>query len=117
MSELIFRDGSDVLFRAALNARSNSSFLPCSSAEKARSFALPVAHRLRLAGIRTEIEHRDVALKGQLKRADALRARLALIVGDNELATGKLILRDLTTRQQSEITVDEIEPRVRQAMD
>ena len=85
--------------------------------EKARSFALPVAHRLRLAGIRTEIEHRDVALKGQLKRADALRARLALIVGDNELATGKLILRDLTTRQQSEITVDEIEPRVRQAMD
>ncbi len=85
--------------------------------EQARSFALPVAHRLRLAGIRTEIEHREVGLKGQLKRADALRARLALIVGDNELLTGKLILRDLATRQQSEITADEIEPRVRQAMD
>jgi histidyl-tRNA synthetase len=85
--------------------------------DKAKSFALPLAHRLRLAGIRTEIEHREVGLKGQLKRADALRARLALIVGDNELATGKLILRDLTTREQTEITVDEIEPRVRQAMD
>jgi histidyl-tRNA synthetase len=46
-----------------------------------------------------------------------VRARLALIVGDNELASGKLILRDLTTRQQSEITVDELEARVRQAMD
>jgi histidyl-tRNA synthetase len=85
--------------------------------EKARGFALPIAHRLRLGGIRTEIEHREVGLKGQLKRADALRARLALIVGDNELATGKLILRDLATRQQTEITADEIEPRVRQAMD
>ncbi len=85
--------------------------------EKARTFALPVAHKLRLAGVRTEIEHRDTGLKGQLKRADALRARLALIVGDNELATGKLILRDLTTRQQSEVTVEEIEARVRQAMD
>ena len=85
--------------------------------DEARAFALPVAHRLRLAGIRTEIEHREVGLKAQLKRADALRARLALIVGDNELASGQLILRDLTTRQQSEITVDELEARVRQAMD
>ena len=78
---------------------------------------MPIAHRLRLAGIRTEIEHRDAGLKAQLKRADTLRARLALIVGDNELASGKLILRDLTTRQQSEVTVDELEARVRQAMD
>jgi histidyl-tRNA synthetase len=85
--------------------------------DKARTFALPVAHLLRLAGIRTEIEHRDVGLKAQLKRADALRARLALIVGDNELLSGKLILRDLTTRQQAEVTVEELEVRVRQAMD
>jgi histidyl-tRNA synthetase len=85
--------------------------------EKARGFLLPIAHRLRLAGIRTEIEHREVGLKGQLKRADALRARLALIVGDNELASGKLILRDLVTRQQEEVTAEQIEGRVRQAMD
>jgi histidyl-tRNA synthetase len=85
--------------------------------DKARTFALPVAHRLRLAGIRTEIEHRDAGLKTQLKRADSLHARLALIVGDNELLSGKLILRDLTTRQQSELTLDELEARVRQAMD
>ena len=85
--------------------------------DKARAFMLPIAHRLRLAGIRTDIEHRDTGLKGQLKRADALRSRLALIVGDNELAAGKLILRDLTTRQQTEVSVDEIEARVRQAMD
>jgi histidyl-tRNA synthetase len=85
--------------------------------DTARGFALPIAQKLRLAGIRTEIEHRDTGLKGQLKRADALRARLALIVGDNELATGKLILRDLGTRQQTEVTVDTIEAHVRQAMD
>ena len=85
--------------------------------ERARAFALPLAHRLRLAGIRTEIEHREVGLKAQLKRADALRARLALIVGDNELATGKLVLRDLAKREQSEIAADEIEAKIRQAMD
>jgi histidyl-tRNA synthetase len=93
-----------VLFIAALGAR-------------ARAFALPLAHRLRLAGLRTEIEHRDVGLKAQLKRADALRARLALIVGDNELATGKLVLRDLAKREQSEVGADDLEARIRQAMD
>lgn len=85
--------------------------------EKARGFALPLAHRLRVSGISAEIEHREVGLKAQLKRADALRARLALIVGDNELATGKLILRDLATREQSEVSVDELEPKIRQALD
>jgi histidyl-tRNA synthetase len=85
--------------------------------DAARTFLLPVVHRLRLAGIRTEIEHRPLGLKAQLKRADALRARLALIVGDNELATGKLILRDMTTREQAEVTVEEIEMKVRQKLD
>jgi histidyl-tRNA synthetase len=85
--------------------------------EKARAFALPLAHRLRLGGIRTEIEHREVGLKAQLKRADALRARLALIVGDNELDSGKLVLRDLAKREQTEVTVREVEAKIRQAMD
>ena len=85
--------------------------------DQARTFMLPIAQRLRLAGIRTEIEHRTAGLKSQLKRADALRARFALIVGDNELASGKLVLRDLTRREQAEVTVDEIETRVRQALD
>ncbi len=85
--------------------------------EKARAFALPLAHRLRLAGIRTELEHREVGLKAQLKRADALRARLALIIGDHELAAGKLVLRDLAARTQTEVTAAELEARVRQAMD
>jgi histidyl-tRNA synthetase len=38
-------------------------------------------------------------------------------VGDNELTTGKLVLRDLTKREQSEVTADELEPRLRQALD
>lgn len=85
--------------------------------EPARAFALPLVHRMRLAGISIELEHREVGLKAQLKRADALRARLALIIGDNELATGKLVLRDLARREQSELTADQVEARVRQAMD
>jgi histidyl-tRNA synthetase len=84
---------------------------------RARSWALPVAHRLRARGIRVEIEHRDAGLKAQLKRADKLKARLCLIIGDNELTSGKLALKDLTTGQQHEVTVEDLERRIQQLLD
>jgi histidyl-tRNA synthetase len=85
--------------------------------EKAQAWALPVAQRLRLGGIRTEMEHRTASLKSQLKRADALKSRLALIVGDNELASGKLVLRDLATKQQHEVAEAELDAKIRQLVD
>ncbi len=85
--------------------------------ERARLWALPVAHRLRMAGIRVEIEHRDTGLKQQLKRADKLKARLALIVGDNELASGKLALKDLAAGKQHEVAAADLEAKIRQLLD
>jgi histidyl-tRNA synthetase len=84
---------------------------------EARRFALPLAHRLRLAGIRTEIEHRDAGLKVQLKRADKLKARLALMVGDDEIASGKLALKDLASGQQHQVDLADIEIRIHQLLD
>jgi histidyl-tRNA synthetase len=85
--------------------------------EKAQTWALPVAQRLRLAGFRTEMEHRTASLKSQLKRADALKSRLALIVGDNELQSGKLVLRDLASKQQHEVSEAELDAKIRQLVD
>jgi histidyl-tRNA synthetase len=84
---------------------------------EARRFALPLAHRLRLAGIRTEVEHRETGLKAQLKRADKLKARLALLVGENELKSGKLALKDLATGQQHEVSAEDLESRIHQLLD
>jgi histidyl-tRNA synthetase len=83
----------------------------------ALAYALPIAHRLRTVGIRVEIEHRTASLKAQLKRADKLRARLAVIVGGNEVASGKLTLKDLARGTQSEIPADDLESKVRQLLD
>lgn len=85
--------------------------------ERARAFALPLAHRLRAAGVRTEVEHRDASLKSQLKRADKLGARLAVIVGDQELDTGKIVLRNLAAGTQQEVALADVEAKVRAALD
>jgi histidyl-tRNA synthetase len=90
-------------------------FAPMDAASLA--YALPIAHRLRVAGIRVEIEHRGGSPKSQLKRADKLRARVAVIVGGNEVASGKLTVKDLAHGTQSEIAADDLESKVRQLLD
>ena len=93
----------------------NVFFAPLDAA--ALDYALPLAHRLRTAGVRVEIEHRTASLKSQLKRADKLRARLAVIIGENEVKSGRLTLKDLSKGTQQEVAADELEAKVRQALD
>lgn len=83
----------------------------------ALDYALPIGHRLRLAGIRTEIEHRGGSLKSQLKRADKLRARLAIIVGETEVAARRLQVKDLATGQQHEIAEADLESKLHALLD
>jgi histidyl-tRNA synthetase len=48
-------------------------------------------------------------LKSQMRRADKLKAVSVLIVGEDELAKGKAVLRDMASKQQAEIDLDGIE--------
>jgi histidyl-tRNA synthetase len=77
--------------------------------DRARDWAFPVVHRLRQKGISVEMEGEVRSLKSQMGRADKLKAVLVLIVGEDELAKGKVILRDMATKRQEEIDVDHIE--------
>jgi histidyl-tRNA synthetase len=83
----------------------------------ALDFTLPVAHRLRMAGVRVEIEHRPSSLKSQLKRADKMRARMAIIVGGNEVASGRLTVKDLASGQQHEVALADLEMKIHQLLD
>jgi len=77
--------------------------------EKARDWAFPLAHRLRQRGLAVEMEGAARSLKSQMRRADKLKAVSVLIVGDDELAKGTAVLRDMATKQQVEIKLDELE--------
>jgi len=85
--------------------------------EAALEFALPIAQRLRDKGIRVEIEHRPGKPGKMLGRANKLRARAAVIIGGNEIASGKLTVKDLAHGTQSEIAVADLETKIRQLLD
>jgi len=83
----------------------------------ALGYVLPLAHRLRNAGIRVEVEHRGGSLKSQLKRADKMRARLGLIVGEDEVISRRVQLKNFSTGQQLEISEIDLESTVHQLLD
>jgi len=62
---------------------------------------------LRKAGLRCEMDYRSSGLKAQMKHGDRLGARKVLIVGQDELAKGKGILRDMVTKSQMEISLED----------
>jgi histidyl-tRNA synthetase len=60
------------------------------------------------AGIRSDMDTAGKSLKSQMKRADRLGARHVLMVGDNELASGQALLRNMETKEQTDIPLDRV---------
>jgi len=81
--------------------------------EAARFYCLREAENLRARGFRAEIEHRAASMKAQLKRADKLKARVVVIVGDSELASKQVVLRDMKSSEQRNIPADELVPELK----
>jgi histidyl-tRNA synthetase len=74
------------------------------------------AHILRKAGLWVEISYSSKGLKPQMKRAGRLAAKKVLIVGDDELAAGKGLLRDMETRGQVEIPLEQLLETLRRVL-
>ncbi len=68
------------------------------------------ADRLRKSGFRIEVDYGLHGLKSQMKKADRLGAEKVLIAGDDEMKSGKGILRDMTGKEQIEVDLKTIVP-------
>ena len=70
-------------------------------------------HALRAAGFRVEYPLRDLAFGKQFKAAAESGARLALIIGGDELARGVVKVRDLGQRSEVEVPREAVVAHVR----
>jgi histidyl-tRNA synthetase len=60
------------------------------------------------AGIRAEMDLGDKSLKSQMKRADRLGVASVLMVGANELKEGTAILRNMATKAQEPVPLENL---------
>ncbi|MEI6863235.1 MAG: histidine--tRNA ligase, partial [Candidatus Omnitrophota bacterium] len=70
--------------------------------------AFKLADRIRLKGIMCGIDHGARSLKSQMRSADKLGAKFTVIIGDDELKKGAAVLRDMATKEQSEVAFDKL---------
>jgi histidyl-tRNA synthetase len=75
--------------------------------EEAEKKVFKWANDLRRSGLWVETEYASKGLKAQMKKADRLGAKKVLIVGDDELDTGRAVLRDMNTKVQEDVNLDD----------
>ncbi|ATW23967.1 histidine--tRNA ligase [Candidatus Formimonas warabiya] len=62
---------------------------------------------LRMEGIKAEKDYLGRGLKAQMKTADRMKAKYAVIIGENELDRGIGIIRNMETSAQQEMPLDQ----------
>ncbi len=72
-------------------------------------YCLQILRKLHLAGISAEIYPESGAkIKKQMSYADAKKILYVVIIGENEIKSGKLSLKNMTTGEQQELDVIEL---------
>jgi histidyl-tRNA synthetase len=76
--------------------------------EKAQSTAIAAAQKLRAAGFRVELPPVEQKFGKALGQADKLGARYALILGEDELATGQWTVKTLASGEQQKVAAEDV---------
>ena len=76
--------------------------------EKETAYCLPIAAKVREAGIRTEIFPDAAKMKKQMSYANAKQIPFVALAGENEIAQGKVTLKNMETGEQNLVTAEEI---------
>ena len=71
-----------------------------------------ILDQLRQSGIRAETDHKATTLKNLLKAGDKLHADYSLILGDDEVDSKTATLRNMQTKAQETLKLDEITQRI-----
>ena len=74
--------------------------------------AIETANSLRKAGINTEIYFDDKKIKAKFKYADKLKIPYVIVIGEDEIKTGRLTLKNMETGEQESCAMDEIITRI-----
>ena len=76
--------------------------------EKETAYCLPIIAKVRQAGIRAEIFPDSTKMKKQMSYANAKQIPFVVLAGDNEIAEGKVTLKNMETGEQTLVSADEL---------
>lgn len=87
---------------------SGSKLLFINFGEKEEKYCLQIADRIRKAGISAEIYPDAAKLKKQMKYADDKKIPWVVLIGENEMRSGLLTVKEMNTGEQRELNIDQL---------
>lgn len=76
--------------------------------QKAKTASFELLEKFRKKGIKAEIDYQDRSVGGQMKSADRMNATYTVIIGENELESGKATVRNMKSGEEEEIKLESI---------
>lgn len=76
--------------------------------DKATEEGFVLLDKLRKSGITADMDYLGKSLKGQMRRANSLSSRFAVIIGEDELKNGVVGLKDMVSGAQKEIKAQDL---------
>ena len=76
--------------------------------EETKTTGFQIAHELRLKGFWVERDYEMGSMKSQMRKANKTQSRFSLILGENEIRSGKFILKNMETGEQKECSAQEL---------
>ena len=76
--------------------------------EKETAYCLPIINKVRANGIRAEIYPDAAKMKKQMSYANAKQIPFVVLAGDNEMAAGKVTLKNMETGEQQLLSTEEL---------
>ena len=90
------------------NAVVGTQLLFINFGEQETAYCLPAVAKAREAGIRTEIYPDSSKMKKQMSYANAKQIPFVALAGENEMAEGKLTLKNMMTGEQQLVAIEEL---------
>lgn len=75
--------------------------------------AMNIAENLRKNDLKVHIDFSSKGMKSHMKKADKLAVKYCVILGEDELNKGVILLKNFETREQEEIKIEEILEKVK----
>ncbi len=104
MERLIILAGDKILF-----SKSPDVFV-IHRGEKAEQFSLNITRQLRSANFTVEMDYSGSSFSKQFKRADKSRALWAIVVGEDEVSKGQVLIKKLRDNENREVLFCLISP-------
>ena len=75
--------------------------------------AFSLVQKLRDAGLKADMDHTGRSLKAQFKYANKMGATLTATLGDEEIASGVVKVKNMATKEEQTIALDNIADGIR----